>query len=53
MIVNKKKEDLSEKMQEGFKKTREKLVVETKKNNSYIIVSDKNGNIKKISAKDL
>ena len=45
--------DLMQKATEALKKTSEKLIAETKKNNSYIIVSDKDGNIKKIPAKDL
>lgn len=43
----------SDAIEKGLKKTSKKLIAETKKNNSYIIVSDKNGNIKKIPAKDL
>lgn len=53
MISNKVKEDLSEKMKLGFEKARKKLIAEEKKNNGYLIVSDKDGNIKKIAAKDL
>jgi hypothetical protein len=37
----------------ALKKVSEKLIEETKKENSYLIVSDENGIIKKIPAKDL
>ena len=53
MLSNKVKEDLSKKMKLGFDKAREKLIAEEKKNNGYLIVSDKQGNIKKIAANDL
>lgn len=45
--------DISIKLQEGFEKVRKKLIEKEKKANGYLIVSDKKGNIKKISAKDL
>jgi hypothetical protein len=50
---NKKREDLSEKIQVALDKAVEKLKAETKALNSYLVVSDKHGNIKKIPAKDL
>ncbi len=53
MISNKVKEDLSEKMKLGFEKARKQLIAKEKKNNGYLIVSDKQGNIKKIAAKDM
>jgi hypothetical protein len=53
MLSNKVKEDLSKKMKLGFDKAREKLIAEEKKNNGYLIVGDKHGNIKKVAAKEL
>ncbi len=37
----------------ALKKVSEKLIAETKKLDSYLVVSDEAGNIKKIPAKDL
>jgi hypothetical protein len=51
--MNSKKRDLSEKIQVALDKAVEKLRAETKAANSYLVVSDKKGNIKKIQAKDL
>jgi hypothetical protein len=48
-----KSEDISAKLAEGFKKVREKLIEEEKKENGYLIIGDKNGNVIKIPAKDL
>lgn len=42
-----------EAIEAALKKVSEKLIAEEKKNNGYLIVSDKQGNIKKIAAKDL
>ncbi len=53
MISNKVKEDLSEKMKLGFEKARQKLIAEEKACNGYLIISDKQGNIKKVPTKDL
>jgi hypothetical protein len=50
---NNNREDLSEKIQAALNKAVEKLKKETKAANSYLVVSDKKGNIKKIPAKDL
>jgi hypothetical protein len=49
----KKVPDLTEKLNSGFKKVREKLIAETKEKNSYLVIADKDGKIKKIPAKDL
>ena len=43
----------SRKIDEGLKKVAEKLIAETKANNSYLIVADNEGNIKHLHAKDL
>ena len=37
----------------AFNKVAQNLVAETKAKNSYLVISDKNGKIKKIPAKDL
>jgi hypothetical protein len=37
----------------ALKKVSEKLVAKTKEQNSYLVVSDENGNVKKVPAKDL
>jgi hypothetical protein len=52
-LTIKKLPDLTEQLNAGFKKVREKLIAETKANHSYLIIADKKGNIKKIPAKDL
>jgi hypothetical protein len=49
----KKREDLSEKIRIALDKGIQKLIAETKATNSYTVVSDKNGKVKKIPAKDL
>ena len=43
----------SKKLEEGLKKVSEKLISETKATNSYLIIADEEGNIKKVHAKDL
>ena len=43
----------TEATEKALKKVHEKLIAETKEKNSYLVVSDENGNIKKIPAKDL
>ena len=52
-LTIKKEADLTDKLSKGFKKVRKKLLAETKANNSYLVIADKQGNIKKIPAKDL
>ena len=47
---HKEETDATEK---ALKKVSEKLIAETKALNSYLVVSDEAGNIKKIPAKDL
>ncbi len=44
---------LLKKTNDALKKVTPDLIAETKATNSYIVVSDKNGKIKKIPAKDL
>lgn len=53
MSAVKKQEDLSGKMKIALDKAIKKVVEETKAKNSYLVFSDKDGNIKKIPAKDL
>lgn len=45
--------NLSKATRNALQKVSEKLIADTKKDGSYIIVSDENGAIKKIPAKDL
>lgn len=53
-MANKKtKEDLSLKMKIGLDKAREKLIAETKKNNTYLVIAGKDGKVIKLWAKDL
>lgn len=44
---------LKDATEKALQKVHEKLVAETKALNSYLVVSDEAGNIKKIPAKDL
>lgn len=53
METNSNIRDISKKLQAGFEKVRRTLIEKEKKNNGYLIVSDKKGHIKKIKAKDL
>lgn len=48
-----KHRDETKATEEALKKVSEKLIAETKRLNSYLVVSDEQGNIKKIPAKDL
>ena len=43
----------SKAIEKALNKVTQHLIAETKATNSYIVVSDKNGKIKKIPAKDL
>lgn len=49
----KAKNDLSEKIKEALDKTTKKLIAEAKATNTYLVVGDEAGNVKKIPAKDL
>ncbi len=53
MIVDKKRKDLSDKIRIALGKGIVNLIAETKAKNSYIVVSGKDGKVKKIPAKDL
>ncbi len=48
-----KHKDLSEAITKALKKVSEKLIAEAKEQNSYLVISDENGNIKKVYGKDL
>lgn len=48
-----KREDLSGKIKIALDKAIRNVIAETKAKNSYMVVADKKGNIKKIPAKDL
>ncbi|HXI00955.1 MAG TPA: hypothetical protein VNI52_11865 [Sphingobacteriaceae bacterium] len=50
---NNPREDLSEKLEKGFALVRKRLIEYEKKNNGYLVISDKDGNIKRVAAKDL
>jgi hypothetical protein len=53
MNPDNKREDLSGKIKIALDKAIQKVIAETKTKNSYLVISDKDGNIKKIPAKDL
>ena len=53
MNNDKNKHDISTTLEKSLKKVWEKLIEEEKKNNGYIVISDKDGKVKKIPAKDL
>lgn len=44
---------LDEKIEAGLKKTAEKLISDEKKKNGYLIISGKDGKVKKIPASEL
>jgi hypothetical protein len=47
------KRDISKKLAEGFQKVRKQLIEEEKRDNGYLIIGDKNGNVIKVPARDL
>ena len=53
MKSEKKKEDLSDKIQVALDKAIQKLIAEEKARNGYLVVSDKKGGVIKVPAKDL
>ena len=53
MSKPKKTEDLSDKIKVALDKAIAGVIAETKAKNSYLVIADKKGNIKKIPAKDL
>jgi len=53
MVNGKKQEDLSGKIKIALDKAIKKVIAEEKARNGYLVVTDKEGKIKKIPAKDL
>lgn len=53
MADKKKPEDLSGKIKTALNKAIKKVIAEEKSRNGYLIVSDKEGNIRKIPAAEL
>jgi hypothetical protein len=53
MLISQKREDLSEKIKIALDKGIKKLIAETKATNSYLVISGKDGKVKKIPAEDL
>ena len=53
MKSEKKKEDLSDKIQVALDKAIQKLIAEEKASNGYLVISDKKGGVIKVPAKDL
>jgi hypothetical protein len=53
-MKNKKKtEDLSDKIKPALDRAIKKVIAEEKARNGYLVVADKNGNVKKIPANEL
>lgn len=48
-----KKEDRTPKMMEALKQATQRIIIEAKATNTYIVISDSKGGVKKIYAKDL
>jgi hypothetical protein len=53
MTLSAKHNNLRESADAALKKVSKKLIEETKKENSYLVVADKNGKPQKVFAKDL
>lgn len=53
MFIRNTTGDLSEKMRIGLEKARLKLLEQEAKNNGVLVISDKEGNIKKVPAREL
>lgn len=53
MSEPKKREDLSDKIKIALDKAIQKVIAEAKATNTYMVYSDKKGNIIKVPAKDL
>ena len=52
-INNNKNNDLTVKMMEALKQATQRIIIEAKATNTYIVISDGKGGVKKIYAKDL
>jgi len=53
IIFSNTHKELRDAAEAALNKVSKKLIEETKKENGYLIVADKNGTVKKIPAKDL
>ncbi len=53
IVFSEKAQDEMELLNRAFRKVAENIIAETKAKNSYMVIADKNGSIKKIPAKDL
>lgn len=53
MVIKPKREDLSGKIKVALDKGIRNLIAETKAANSYLVISGKDGKVKKVPAKDL
>jgi hypothetical protein len=53
IAFSKKHQALSAALEKGLKKVSKKLIAETKKNNGYLVLADKDGKVKKVAAKTL
>ena len=53
MTVKKQSKDLSNPIKAALDKAVEQVIADTKIKNSYLVIADEKGNIKKIPAKDL
>ncbi len=51
--INNKTKDRSQKMMEALKRATERIRIEAKATNTYLVVSDGKGGVKKIHPKDL
>ncbi len=53
MKSEKKRQDLSDKIQVALDKAIQKIIVEEKARGGYLVISDKKGGVIKVPAKDL
>jgi len=53
MNLDKKKEDLSDKIKEVMDKAIQKIIAEEKARDGYLVISDKKGGVIKVPARDL
>lgn len=53
MVNRTNKEDISKKIKQALDEAVRKIIAEEKARGGYLVVSDENGNVKKIPAKDL
>lgn len=53
MKSKKKNKDLGDKIHKALTRASNKLIAETKALNSYLVIADKDGKVKRVYAKDL